>query len=150
MQVFVIWSPSSLVRLSVAFSRRALESGAAAFIVTLVVGGVERPLLRGALVVAATFVHLFVANGSIYETAPASVLHAGRFAQVIATAEGRARLGGWRVYRLKGSYGTDYAQNEAGPIVNRALDLGVNLVDTAEIYGRHESERILREHASGG
>src|SRR2546423_4507965 len=40
-------------------------------------------------------------------------------------------------------YGPEYAENEAGRILQRALDLGVNVVDTAEIYGRNESERIV-------
>ena len=52
-------------------------------------------------------------------------------------------LGTWQFGSKDWGYGSDYAQNEAGPIVTRALDLGVNLVDTAEIYGRHESERIV-------
>jgi len=52
-------------------------------------------------------------------------------------------LGTWQFGSKDWGYGTDYAQNEAGPIVTRALDLGVNLIDTAEIYGRNESERIV-------
>jgi aryl-alcohol dehydrogenase-like predicted oxidoreductase len=52
-------------------------------------------------------------------------------------------LGTWQFGSKDWGYGTDYAQNQAGPIVTRALDLGVNLVDTAEIYGRNESERIV-------
>ncbi|MDP9331880.1 MAG: aldo/keto reductase [Actinomycetota bacterium] len=52
-------------------------------------------------------------------------------------------LGTWQFGSKDWGYGADYAQNEAGPIVTRALDLGVNLVDTAEIYGRNESERIV-------
>jgi aryl-alcohol dehydrogenase-like predicted oxidoreductase len=52
-------------------------------------------------------------------------------------------LGTWQFGSKDWGYGTDYAQNQAGPIVTRALDLGVNLIDTAEIYGRNESERIV-------
>jgi aryl-alcohol dehydrogenase-like predicted oxidoreductase len=52
-------------------------------------------------------------------------------------------LGTWQFGSKDWGYGTDYAQNQAGPIVRRALDLGVNLIDTAEIYGRNESERIV-------
>jgi aryl-alcohol dehydrogenase-like predicted oxidoreductase len=52
-------------------------------------------------------------------------------------------VGTWQFGSKDWAYGTDYAQNEAGSIVNRALDLGVNLIDTAEIYGRNESERIV-------
>jgi aryl-alcohol dehydrogenase-like predicted oxidoreductase len=52
-------------------------------------------------------------------------------------------LGTWQFGSKDWGYGSDYAQNEAGRIVTRALDLGVNLIDTAEIYGRNESERIV-------
>src|SRR5690349_23329786 len=51
--------------------------------------------------------------------------------------------GTWQFGSKDWGYGSDYAQNEAGRIVQRALDLGVNLVDTAEVYGRGESERIV-------
>jgi aryl-alcohol dehydrogenase-like predicted oxidoreductase len=37
----------------------------------------------------------------------------------------------------------DYAGGEAIEIVHRALELGVNLIDTAEIYGFGASERIV-------
>ncbi|MDQ1433546.1 MAG: hypothetical protein QOF59_362 [Actinomycetota bacterium] len=52
-------------------------------------------------------------------------------------------LGTWQFGSKDWGYGADYAQNEAGAIVARALDLGVNVIDTAEIYGRNESERIV-------
>ncbi len=52
-------------------------------------------------------------------------------------------LGTWQFGSKDWGYGADYAQNAAGPIVAKALDLGVNLIDTAEIYGRNESERIV-------
>jgi aryl-alcohol dehydrogenase-like predicted oxidoreductase len=45
--------------------------------------------------------------------------------------------------------GDDYARREAGAIVERALDLGVNLVDTAEIYAYGRSERIVGEAIRG-
>jgi aryl-alcohol dehydrogenase-like predicted oxidoreductase len=40
-------------------------------------------------------------------------------------------------------YGRQYNEKEAHAIVRRAIDLGVNLFDTAEIYGSGRSERIL-------
>jgi aryl-alcohol dehydrogenase-like predicted oxidoreductase len=42
-------------------------------------------------------------------------------------------------------YGEDYATRDAPAIVRRALELGVNLIDTAEIYGFGRSERIVGE-----
>jgi hypothetical protein len=54
-------------------------------------------------------------------------------------------------------YGEHYASREAGAIVRRALELGVTLFDSAEIYGL-EAHRVVRRtvreepdrHASGG
>ncbi len=58
-------------------------------------------------------------------------------------------LGTWQFGSREWGYGKDYAANVAGPIVRRALELGMNLVDTAEIYGFGRSERILGEAIRG-
>lgn len=52
-------------------------------------------------------------------------------------------LGTWQFGSSDWGYGDDYARREAHAIVERALDLGVNLVDTAEIYAYGRSERIV-------
>jgi aryl-alcohol dehydrogenase-like predicted oxidoreductase len=52
-------------------------------------------------------------------------------------------LGTWQFGERAWGYGADYDNGEAGRIVRRALELGVTLFDTAEIYGRGRSERIL-------
>jgi aryl-alcohol dehydrogenase-like predicted oxidoreductase len=52
-------------------------------------------------------------------------------------------LGTWQFGSKDWGYGARYADVEAARIVERALDLGVNLIDTAEIYGRGNSERIV-------
>jgi len=52
-------------------------------------------------------------------------------------------LGTWQFGSSEWGYGADYANKVAGEIVRRALELGVNLVDTAEIYGLGRSERIV-------
>jgi aryl-alcohol dehydrogenase-like predicted oxidoreductase len=52
-------------------------------------------------------------------------------------------LGCWQFGAKEWGYGRSYADNEAGRIVERALELGINLFDTAEVYARGESERIL-------
>ena len=54
-------------------------------------------------------------------------------------------LGTWQFGSREWGYGDHFAANVAGAIVKRALDLGVNLVDTAEIYGIGRSERIVGE-----
>jgi aryl-alcohol dehydrogenase-like predicted oxidoreductase len=66
-----------------------------------------------------------------------------KFVDVGAVRVSSIGVGTWQFGSKDWGYGTDYAENVAVPIVQRALDLGVNLVDTAEIYGRNESERIV-------
>ena len=58
-------------------------------------------------------------------------------------------LGAWQFGSTEWGYGRDFAQNVAGDIVQRALDLGVNPIDTAEIYGIGRSERIVGEAIKG-
>ncbi len=58
-------------------------------------------------------------------------------------------LGCWQFGANEWGYGTEYADHEAGAIVNRALDLGITLVDTAEIYGFGRSERIVGRALTG-
>ena len=52
-------------------------------------------------------------------------------------------LGTWQFGSREWGYGEAYASREAGRIVRRALELGVTLIDTAEIYGFGRSERIV-------
>jgi aryl-alcohol dehydrogenase-like predicted oxidoreductase len=54
-------------------------------------------------------------------------------------------LGTWQFGAKEWGYGEGYAGQVARDIVRRALDLGVTLFDTAEIYGFGRSERILGE-----
>ena len=55
----------------------------------------------------------------------------------------RVGLGTWQFGSSEWGYGAGYAGEEARLIVRRALELGVNFFDTAEIYGWGRSERIL-------
>jgi aryl-alcohol dehydrogenase-like predicted oxidoreductase len=55
----------------------------------------------------------------------------------------RIGLGTWQFGSRDWGYGEPYAGQEAHAIVRRALELGVTLFDTAEIYGYGRSERIL-------
>jgi aryl-alcohol dehydrogenase-like predicted oxidoreductase len=54
-------------------------------------------------------------------------------------------LGTWQFGSRDWGYGPTYAGQEARAIVRRALELGVTVFDTAEIYGFGRSERILGE-----
>ena len=58
-------------------------------------------------------------------------------------------LGTWQFGSTEWGYGRDYNSKTAVAIVHRALDLGINLVDTAEIYGLGRSERIVGEAIRG-
>jgi aryl-alcohol dehydrogenase-like predicted oxidoreductase len=58
-------------------------------------------------------------------------------------------LGTWQFGSREWGYGSAYARGEAVSIVHRALDLGVSLIDTAEIYAFGESERIVGEAIKG-
>ena len=59
-------------------------------------------------------------------------------------------LGTWQFGSAEWGYGQSYAQGPAREITRRALELGVNLIDTAEIYGFGRSEQILGEALEGG
>ena len=52
-------------------------------------------------------------------------------------------LGTWQFGSREWGYGDRYATEVAHAIVERALELGVTLFDTAEVYGYGRSERIL-------
>lgn len=52
-------------------------------------------------------------------------------------------LGTWQFGSREWGYGAAYDEGEAARIVRRALELGVTLFDTAELYGFGRSERIL-------
>ena len=52
-------------------------------------------------------------------------------------------LGTWQFGSREWGYGAAYAAHQAPALVRRALELGVTLIDTAEMYAFGESERII-------
>jgi aryl-alcohol dehydrogenase-like predicted oxidoreductase len=58
-------------------------------------------------------------------------------------------LGTWQFGSTEWGYGPEYNRVEAGKIARRALELGVNLIDTAEFYGFGRSERIVGQAIQG-
>jgi aryl-alcohol dehydrogenase-like predicted oxidoreductase len=58
-------------------------------------------------------------------------------------------LGTWQFGSAEWGYGRAFAQGEAIRITQRALDLGINLIDTAEIYGFGRSERVIGRAIAG-
>src|SRR5271156_6361585 len=52
-------------------------------------------------------------------------------------------LGSWL------TYGVGVERDRAAACVNRAFDLGINFIDTANVYGRGAAESLLGEILSG-
>jgi len=67
----------------------------------------------------------------------------------LPTRVSRIGLGTWQFGTREWGYGRRYAAVEAARIVRRALELGVTVFDTAEIYGLGRSERILGAALAG-
>ncbi len=58
-------------------------------------------------------------------------------------------LGTWQFGSMEWGYGKEYLEKDAIDIVHRALDLGINVLDTAEIYGFGKSERAVGRAIDG-
>ena len=58
-----------------------------------------------------------------------------RHVEVNGTRMSAIGLGTWQFGSREWGYGDDYAREEAVRILDRALELGITLIDTAEIYG---------------
>ena len=72
-----------------------------------------------------------------------------QYVEVAGVRVSKIGLGCWQFGSRGGGYGRDYAHDEAIRITNKALDLGINLIDTAEIYGFGQSERIVGRAITG-
>ncbi len=46
-------------------------------------------------------------------------------------------------WQFGGDWGKDFTQDEADAILDKAHELGINLIDTAECYGHHLSESLI-------
>jgi aryl-alcohol dehydrogenase-like predicted oxidoreductase len=72
-----------------------------------------------------------------------------RYVEVSGSRWSVIGLGTWQFGSTEWGYGAAYAEVEAGLIVDRALEGGVNFVDTAEMYGFGASERIVGRAIAG-
>ncbi|RPJ01491.1 MAG: aldo/keto reductase, partial [Candidatus Aminicenantes bacterium] len=54
-------------------------------------------------------------------------------------------VGAWQ---FGGEWGRTFTQPEVDAILDRAAEAGVNLIDTAECYGDHLSERLIGDYLS--
>ena len=61
----------------------------------------------------------------------------------------RVSVIGVGTWQLGGEWGKDFAQDEVDAMLSRAAQLGINLIDTAECYGDHESERLIGRAIEG-
>jgi aryl-alcohol dehydrogenase-like predicted oxidoreductase len=60
----------------------------------------------------------------------------------------RIGLGTWQFGSREWGYGEAYAREVAPALIRRALELGITMIDTAEVYGPAHSERIIGETLS--
>ena len=58
-------------------------------------------------------------------------------------------VGTWQFGSREWGYGEQYAEVESQRILARAIELGVNLVDTAEMYGFGRSEKLVGRAVGG-
>lgn len=68
-----------------------------------------------------------------------------RYVEVAGVRVSAIGLGTWQFGSREWGYGERYASDTARALVHRAIELGVDLIDTAEIYGMGRSERIVGE-----
>jgi len=52
-------------------------------------------------------------------------------------------------WQFGGEWGKAFTQDEVNRLLNRALELGINLIDTAECYGDHLSETLIGRAVRG-
>jgi aryl-alcohol dehydrogenase-like predicted oxidoreductase len=72
-----------------------------------------------------------------------------RYVEVDGVRLSAIGLGTWQFGSREWGYGEQYAAGVAGDLVQRALDLGVNLIDTAEIYALGRSETLVGQAVAG-
>jgi aryl-alcohol dehydrogenase-like predicted oxidoreductase len=72
-----------------------------------------------------------------------------RYVEVNGSRISAIGLGTWQFGSREWGYGSEYAGGEALAITRRALDLGINLIDTAEMYAFGRSERIVGQAIAG-
>ncbi len=57
---------------------------------------------------------------------------------------------GMGTWQLGGEWGKDFSQDEVDGMFDAAREVGINLIDTAECYGDHASERLIGAAVEGG
>jgi aryl-alcohol dehydrogenase-like predicted oxidoreductase len=66
-----------------------------------------------------------------------------RYVEVDGLRLSKVGLGTWQFGTREWGYGADYAATTAPALLQRSLELGITMIDTAEAYGPGASERII-------
>ncbi|UJF34454.1 aldo/keto reductase [Paenibacillus hexagrammi] len=66
----------------------------------------------------------------------------------LGKTELKVSIVGVGTWQFGGEWGLDYTQDEADAILDKAAELGINLIDTAECYGDHLSESFIGSYLS--
>jgi aryl-alcohol dehydrogenase-like predicted oxidoreductase len=68
--------------------------------------------------------------------------------RVLGSTGLRVSVIGVGTWQLGGEWGRNFTQAEADAIFDRAAELGINPIDTAECYGDHLAERLIGDYLS--
>lgn len=63
--------------------------------------------------------------------------------RTLGSTDLRVSVVGLGTWQFGGEWGKDFQQDEVDAILRRAHEVGINLIDTAECYGDHTSERLI-------
>src|SRR5437016_5812979 len=66
--------------------------------------------------------------------------------RVLGSTGLRVSVIGIGTWQLGGEWGHSYAQAEADAMFDKGAELGINLLDTAECYGDHTSEKLIGDY----
>lgn len=72
-----------------------------------------------------------------------------KYVEVAGVKVSAIGLGTWQFGSAEWGYGPEYSESTAHILVRRALELGVNLIDTAEFYGFGKSENVVGNAIEG-
>jgi aryl-alcohol dehydrogenase-like predicted oxidoreductase len=68
--------------------------------------------------------------------------------RILGTTGLRVSVIGIGTWQFGGEWGRSFSQTDVDAILDKAAELGINLIDTAECYGDHLSERLIGDYLS--
>src|SRR5580704_18349046 len=83
-----------------------------------------------------------------FTSAPASGKNIAMRYRELGTTKLKVSVIGVGTWQLGGEWSHVYSQTEADPIFDEAAASGINLIDTAECYGNHTSEKLVGDYLS--